>query len=156
MLTAMSASLAQCVGVAVITGAASGLGRATAVELARRWFDIVAVGPEGDELHVTASMLGDTGRRSIAVKADVSQSAELQQVSAAATRLGGASALVNNAAIYPSRPWDEISEEEWGRALAVNLTGAFLCCRALVSPLREAHGSIVNIASNTFVIGWSG
>jgi NAD(P)-dependent dehydrogenase (short-subunit alcohol dehydrogenase family) len=152
----MTAPLESRVGVAVITGAASGLGRATAIELARRGFDIVAVGPERDELHATAAMVSDAGHRGIAVQADVTDASGLQQVSNAAMQLGGASALVNNAAIYPSRPWDEISEEEWDRVLAVNLKGAFLCCRALIAPLREARGSIVNIASNTFFIGWSG
>jgi NAD(P)-dependent dehydrogenase (short-subunit alcohol dehydrogenase family) len=71
--------------------------------------------------------------------------------------LGGVDILVNNAAIYPLRPWTEIEEEEWDRVMAVNLKGYFLCARAAFPHIRDrGRGRVINVASITFFIGWSG
>jgi 3-oxoacyl-[acyl-carrier protein] reductase len=78
-------------------------------------------------------------------------------VAEAVEALGGVDILVNNAAIYPLRPWMEIEEEEWDRVLAVNLKGYFLCARAVFPHMRDrGHGRIINVASITFFIGWAG
>ena len=70
--------------------------------------------------------------------------------------LGGVDILVNNAAVYPRRAWTEIEEEEWDRVMAVNLKGYFLCARAVYPHMKErGRGSIVNVASITFFIGWT-
>ena len=64
--------------------------------------------------------------------------------------------LVNNAAIYPSRPWTEIREEEWDEVLAVNLKGYFLCARAAFPHMKaRGHGRVINVASITFFIGFA-
>jgi NAD(P)-dependent dehydrogenase (short-subunit alcohol dehydrogenase family) len=64
--------------------------------------------------------------------------------------------LVNNAAIYPIRPWTEIREEEWDEVLAVNLKGYFLCARAVFPHMKaRGHGRIINVASITFFIGFA-
>jgi 3-oxoacyl-[acyl-carrier protein] reductase len=71
-----------------------------------------------------------------------------------AGEFGGVDILVNNAAIYPSRPWTEITEEEWDEVLAVNLKGYFLCARAAYPHMRgRGHGRVINVASITFFIG---
>ena len=63
--------------------------------------------------------------------------------------------LVNNAAIYPRRAWTEITEEEWDPVLAVNLKGYFLCARACHASMKQrGRGSIVNVSSVTFLIGF--
>jgi len=63
--------------------------------------------------------------------------------------------LVNNAAIYPSRPWTEIDEAEWDRVLAVNLKGYFLCASAAFAYLRQSsHGRIINLSSDTYFLGF--
>jgi NAD(P)-dependent dehydrogenase (short-subunit alcohol dehydrogenase family) len=145
----------QSIGnVAVITGAAGGIGRAIALELAGRGYDLVVSGLEIDDLRQTADMIISLGRQGIAIEADVTDTKALDSVAVTARNIGGASALINNAAIYPSGPWSQISESEWDRVLAVNLKGAFLSCRALASQLSDKHGSVVNIASNTFFRGW--
>ena len=64
--------------------------------------------------------------------------------------------LVNNAAIYPSRLWTEIREEEWDEVLAVNLKGYFLCARAAFPHMKaRGHGRVINVASITFFIGFA-
>jgi len=151
-----TAGEASTSGVAVVTGAGSGIGRATALELAAQGFDILAIGLGREGLHATAAMVSDAGRVARPMEVDVSDSGALSEVATAARDMGGAGALVNNAAIYPSRPWWEIEEEEWDRVLAVNLKGAFLSSRALRDQLQAARGSIVNVASNTFFRGWEG
>jgi NAD(P)-dependent dehydrogenase (short-subunit alcohol dehydrogenase family) len=110
----------------------------------------------GDELRQTAAWVAETGVRTTAAELDVTDSAAWSEASTQAQKLGGASILVNNAAVYPSRHWDDILEEEWDQVLAVNLKGAFLGSRALASQLRAARGAIVNIVSNTFFLGWDG
>ena len=123
--------------VAVITGAGTGLGRASAVELANRGFDIVAVGLFLRELLETSAAVEGCGGRARAVEADISRADQLRPVREAAEQLGGAGVLVNNAAIYPSEPWDNITEDDWDRVSAVNLKGAFPCCKALKDQLRN-------------------
>jgi len=67
---------------------------------------------------------------------------------------GKLDALVNNAAIVPFTPWDEVDFAEWRRIMAVNLDGTFLCCHHAQRPMREAgYGRIVNIASNVILAG---
>ncbi len=146
----------QMNGLAVVTGAATGIGRAVSLELAECGLDVVAAGLDVDELRLTTEMVEARGRQSTAVEADVTSDAAQSAVAAAANELGGASVLVNNAAHYPTNTWDQISEAEWDRVLAVNLKGAFLSCRALGEQLREHNGSIINISSNTAFYGWPG
>ena len=95
------------------------------------------------------------GGTAIAVVADVSDSASVAaMVEQTVGELGRLDVLVNNAAIYPRRPWTEITEEEWDRVLAVNLKGYFLCARAAFDHLAAGgHGRIVNVASITAFIG---
>ena len=143
-------------GVAVITGAASGIGRAIAIELAARGLFIVGVDLKPDELEATIATVERNGGRGYAIQMDVADSTRWTHVAATAQRVGGATVLVNNAAVYPSGPWDAIDEGEWDRVLAVNLKAAFLSSRALIDQLRAAPGSIVNIASNTFFGGFEG
>jgi NAD(P)-dependent dehydrogenase (short-subunit alcohol dehydrogenase family) len=73
---------------------------------------------------------------------------------AVSERLGPAAILVNNAAIYPRRPWDEVPIAEWDEVLAVNARACFLCARAFAGGLRASgHGRVINISSITFLKG---
>jgi NAD(P)-dependent dehydrogenase (short-subunit alcohol dehydrogenase family) len=105
-----------------------------------------------------ADLASSGGARCVAVEADVSDRRSVgAMVDQVVGELGGVDIVVNNAAIYPLRPWTEIEEEEWDRVMAVNLKGYFLCARAAYPSMRErGKGRIINVASITFFIGWSG
>jgi 3-oxoacyl-[acyl-carrier protein] reductase len=150
--------------VAVVTGAGSGLGRASARALASHGADVVVAGldpPElaaGEGLEATAAAIAATGRGSLAVEADISDTRAVAALAAAtAERFGGADILVNNAAVYPTRPWIEVDEAEWDRVFAVNARGYFTCCKAF-HPHMSARGggAIVSISSITFFVGHAG
>jgi glucose 1-dehydrogenase len=144
---------------ALVTGAATGIGRATAARLAADGATVV-VNYIGDPKPADA-LVGEIeqgGGRALAVEADV---ADEQQVATmferAREELGGAvDLLVNNAGIEKPFPLVEMPLDEWNRVLAVNLTGAFLCAREAARAMiaAGAPGAIVNVSSVHEVIPW--
>jgi 3-oxoacyl-[acyl-carrier protein] reductase len=103
------------------------------------------------------SVLTLAGARCVAFEADISDRSSVERMATrVAGEFGGVDILVNNAAIYPSRPWTEITEKEWDGVLTVNLKGYFLCARAAYPHMRR-HGQdrIINVASITFFIGFA-
>ena len=133
--------------VALVTGAARGIGLASAQALAARGVKVALVDVD--------STRGDwTDRRrsvqSISITCDISQPADVQRaVETTVAHFGGLDILVNNAGICPLTPFEQIDEAEWDRVLAVNLKGAFLCCRAALPFLRQAgrRGRIITVTS---------
>jgi 3-oxoacyl-[acyl-carrier protein] reductase len=140
---------------AVITGAATGIGRATAELLAARGARIVAVGLQPAHLHETVAAIASAGGEAIAVDADLSEASAPAVVAAAARdAFGGADVLVNNAAIYPIGPWHEADAAQWDAVFATNVRACFLLAQALRPQMIErGGGSIVNVASVTFFWG---
>src|SRR3954447_7288534 len=139
---------------AIVTGAATGIGAATARLLAERGARVLAVGLQPDRLKETVA--GIEG--AVACEADVSDPEQIEAVAARAQdELGGADILVNNAAIYPLGPWHEADAAEWDAVFAVNVRGYFLLAKA-VRPqmLARGGGAIVNVASVTFYWGEAG
>jgi len=135
--------------VAVVTGAARGIGAAIAQSLADAGFQIVIAdvdGPGGDE---TAARLAATGRVAVAVQTDVSLVAAARRLIAATLeRFGRLDVLVNNAGICPLSPIEEVTEELFDRVVAVNLKGTFFVSQAAIRPFKEQRsGKIINIAS---------
>src|SRR5262245_14433030 len=118
--------------VALVTGGGRNLGKAIALRLARAGADLVLAGPDEGELRGAAGEGGARGRRALPVVADVSDEAQVGALAEAARRgLGPVDVLVNNAGIIgPTAPVAGVARADWERVLAVNLTGAFLCCRA--------------------------
>lgn len=142
--------------VAVVTGAAQGIGAAIAMRLARDGYD-VALLDLNDRAERVASDIRAGGRRSLFVSTDVS---DPRQVDAAhcvvRDSLGVARVLVNNAAIYPRSTMAELDWELWCRVLAVNLGGAFLCSKLFGGAMvNGAGGVIVNIGSGASTLGVS-
>lgn len=139
-------------GVAIVTGAAKGLGRAYALALAEEGWSVVAA----DVLDVkpVVEEIGAAGGSALAVPVDVSDERSTVTLAAAALeRFGQIDALVNNAAIFTSiekKPFDELTVEEWDRMFAVNVRGTWLCCKAVTPAMKDARaGRIVNVSSMT-------
>ena len=136
--------------VAVVTGAAQGIGAAIARELASDGHKVVVADINLEGATAVATEIGG-----VAKKLDVS---DPEQVAAftktVVDELGGIDILVNNAALVPFVPWDQLDFTEWRRVMAVNLDGMFLMTKATTPVMAAAgYGRIVNIASNTFVAG---
>ncbi len=136
--------------IALVTGARRGIGRAIAGQLAHEGAHIIAV---SRTIASDAAVLKDVacyGRRALAVCADVtSQHDCLQMVETGLDHFGRIDVLVNNAGMYPSAPFVEITEELWDRVLAVNLKGTFLVSQAVArrAMIPQQSGRIINISS---------
>jgi NAD(P)-dependent dehydrogenase (short-subunit alcohol dehydrogenase family) len=135
--------------VALVTGAASGIGRRIATGLAEAGADVGCLDLSGPGLDAAKVDIERIGRRAVAVAADVTNAADL---AAAVTRieseLGPLRLAVNSAGIANAAPAEEMSFEQWQRVIDINLTGVFLSCQAEGrAMLAHGHGSIVNIAS---------
>jgi pyridoxal 4-dehydrogenase len=135
--------------VAVVTGAAQGIGKAIADKLADEGASVVAadVNAAGADAAAPEGGLG--------MGVDVSSEADVKRMVAdTLEHFGRLDALVNNAAIVPFTAWDDIDFAEWRRIMSVNLDGTFLCCHHAHKPMREAgYGRIVNISSNVLLAG---
>jgi 3-oxoacyl-[acyl-carrier protein] reductase len=140
---------------AIVTGAATGIGRATARLLAERGARVVAAGLQPERLRETVGAITAGGGEAVAADADVSDPGAIRAVAARAQEaFGGTDILVNNAAIYPKGPWHEADAAEWDAVFATNVRGYVLLAQA-VRPqmLARGGGSIVNLASVTFFWG---
>jgi len=136
---------------AVITGGARGIGRAIAARFAEAGADVVLADVRQDEAESAAAELSARfGRRIIAIDADVTHPDTVAALaSQAEARLGGIDIWVNNAGIYPSRPFLEIPLDEWDGVMDLNVRGVFLCTREIGRRWVAAGrgGVIVNINS---------
>lgn len=140
--------------VAIVTGAARGLGREFCLALAREGAKVVAV----DILSCaeTVAKVLEAGGEALGITADVT-SAESTQAAANQTlqSFGRIDILVNNAAVLgKGTPFEQIPEADWDRTMAVNVKGMWQCCKAVVPVMRQqGKGKIINISSDTIFIG---
>lgn len=135
--------------VAIVTGGARGIGRASALALARRGFAVALVDWRPAELTEAAAAVQALGVEALALEADVSDFGRAHALARDVLETWGrVDVLVNNAGISQPKGLLEISEEEWDHTIAVNLKGGFNWCKA-VAPvmLAQAAGRIVNISS---------
>lgn len=141
--------------VVVVTGAAQGIGRAIAEHLARDGADIVVVDLEKARAQDTLDAIGRTGRRGMAVEANVANWSDVKSmVDHVLKEWGHIDILVNNAGITRDGLLMRMKEEDWNLVLQVNLTGTFQCTKAVLAPMaKQRHGRIVNIASIVGVMG---
>ena len=130
----------------LITGGTR-IGAAVAVDLARAGADIALVYRRSqEEAEKTAAAVGALGRRSVVVQADLSKAGDCRRVvDEAAARLGRLDVLVNMASLYERKDYEALAEDDWDRALAVDLKAAHLCTQAAVPHLRhQGGGRVVN------------
>ncbi len=135
---------------AIVTGAARGMGRAFAEELAGRGATVAICDVNKDELDRTAREIGARFKvKVIGEVVDVSNEEQVQRfVARVEQEAGRVDILVNNAAIHPLHSIEEISVDEWDKVLAVNLRSAFLFCRAVLPGMRKRRfGRIISISS---------
>lgn len=133
--------------VAIITGAARGLGRATAARLYERGASVAVNVRDADRAEEVAAALGD---RAIAVPGDISVLGVPEEiVRRTLERFGRADILVNNAALARSTRFGELSADEWRMALEVNLTAPFLLTKAVLPAMKaQGYGRIINVSSS--------
>ncbi|WP_102958535.1 SDR family NAD(P)-dependent oxidoreductase [Mangrovicella endophytica] len=136
---------------ALVTGASRGIGRAIALGLAKRGFDIVAndIERQADRLDSLVFDVEAMGRRAFALHADVSDKAQVAAMAASAIeRAGVIDAVVNNAGILITSPVETLDDGVWDAVMDVNAKGTFLVIQALLPHMRaRGYGRIVNIAS---------
>ncbi|MBN1856148.1 MAG: SDR family oxidoreductase [Dehalococcoidia bacterium] len=136
--------------VAIVTGGSRGIGRATCIALAREGAKVVVVGRSEPTCEEVVSQIATHGGTAIAVRADVSVEANVTaMVGTTLERLGQIDILVNNAAVnLPYRAVVDLSLDEWNRIITTNLTGSFLCCKAVLpTMMAQGYGKIINMSS---------
>ena len=140
---------------AIITGAARGIGQATALHLAREGARVAMVDRDGAAVDAAAADVNRARAGSaLAIRADVSSSADVTRaVDTAVTHFNGLDILVNNAGIHFARAIDRYTDEEWQRIFSVNVNGAFYTTRAALPALRKSRGVIVMVSSMTALVG---
>jgi pyridoxal 4-dehydrogenase len=136
--------------VAIVTGAAQGIGKAIADKLHSEGAEVAVVDINREGANAVASQLNG-----LAIEADISSEEDAARMAKETLdRYGKIDVLVNAAAIVPFIPWDEVDFAYWRKLLSVNLDGAYLVSRAVERPMRDAgYGRIVQIASNAFMAG---
>jgi NAD(P)-dependent dehydrogenase (short-subunit alcohol dehydrogenase family) len=140
--------------VVLVTGAARGIGRATAERAAAQGADVGLLDRDAAEAGRAARAIREAGGRAMPIEADVSNAAAVGAgVDACVREFGRLDVLVNNAGIHFARGIDEYTDEEIDRILSVNLKGALHAIRAAVPHLRASKGNIVTVSSMTGLVG---
>jgi len=142
-----------------VTGAATGIGRATVLAFARDGYAVTLIGRRAEPLEQLADELRDSGGQAIAAPADVTSREEASAaIGTAVEHFGGVDVLVNNAGVGDSAALLDESLEQWEETLRINLTGAFLTTQLALPHLIERRGAVVNVASVNGVLagpGWT-
>lgn len=135
--------------VAFITGGGRGIGRATALAFAAAGAEVVVAARSPDQIASVAQEIERAGGRAAPAVCDVTSSASVSTaIEAAVKRFGPIDLLVNNAGFVEGAPLVKLDEALWHKTLAVNLTGAYLCTRAVLPAMIERRrGRVINIAS---------
>ena len=142
--------------IAVVTGAASGIGKGIAIAFAKEGANVVVVDMVAEtQAADTIDGVTNYGREALYVQTDITDEEAVNDMAATAiARFGRVDILVNNAGIFTESLLETMSSAEWDRVLNTNLRGAFLCTRALINPMLERRdGRIINIASQLGQIG---
>jgi 2-dehydro-3-deoxy-D-gluconate 5-dehydrogenase len=141
--------------VAIVTGGNSGIGLGIARGLAQAGADVVIAARNVDKSQAAATQLEQLGARSIAVRVDVTDQPQVQQmVEQTQAALGGVDILVANAGTSVRKPPESLTLEDWRRVVDTNLTSIFACCQAVYPELkRRGGGKIITIGSMASLFG---
>jgi NAD(P)-dependent dehydrogenase (short-subunit alcohol dehydrogenase family) len=143
--------------VALVTGAAKRIGRSVALRLASEGADVVVnYRSSRAEAEEVVAQISATGRRAMAIQADVARRADVLALFAAVEReFGRLDVLVNNAGMFFPAKFEELTEEQWDRILGANLKSQFLCSQTAAPMLRRSgDGRIINFASLGGLLAW--
>jgi len=144
--------------VAIITGAAQGLGKAYALGFAKEGAKVMVVDIQGEKAADVAKEIQEQGGEAAAISTDVADEKSTQEMAKETeAKFGKIDILLNNAAIYYGvgmRPWTAMTVEEWDKIFDVNVKGSWLCCKA-VAPymIAKGKGKIINVGSGTVFAG---
>lgn len=147
---------------ALVTGGTRGIGREIALSFAREGADVAICGRDPtalaqvqEQLEIAGLSAGQAGRQALGIQADVASAASVEQlIQTALDKFGALDILVNNAGITRDGLLIRMKDDDWQQVLAVNLTGTFLCTRAVARVMmRQRRGRIINLAS---VVGLTG
>jgi len=144
--------------VIIVTGAGQGIGREFALGFSQEGAKIVIAEINYDKAQEVAKEIEKSGGEALALKTDVSSERDTRDMARKAVeKFGRIDVLVNNAAIFyglEMKPFDEVSEEDWDKVMAVNVKGAWQCAKAVFLRMKEqGKGKIINIASDVFTLG---
>lgn len=140
--------------IAIVTGARQGIGYGIAIALAKEGCNIVVSDTDLKDCQKVATELETMGVKALAVKCDVSQKQEVNNlVAQTLEKFGTIDILVNNAGIFPFMPFEDMKEEDWDKVLDVNLKSVFLCSQAVVKVMKSG-GKIINISSIAAIVGF--
>jgi 3-oxoacyl-[acyl-carrier protein] reductase len=144
--------------VAIVTGAAQGIGRAIAYTLAREGARVVLSDINLPKAEEVARELGSWGQEVLVIKADVANTEEAEEiVEGALQKWGRVDILVNNAGVTRDALVLRMKKEDWDYVLNINLTGTFNCTKAAIKPMmKQRRGKIINIASVVGIMGNAG
>jgi NAD(P)-dependent dehydrogenase (short-subunit alcohol dehydrogenase family) len=141
--------------VAIVTGAASGIGRATSILFAREGARVAVVDRDEEKAKETLQMIADQGS-GIVIPTDISKSSQVKEmVKKVVQAFEKIDILVNNAGIVLEGDILKITEENWDKTMEVNLRGAFLCCKYVIPEMlarNQDGGSVINIASDAGIL----
>lgn len=141
--------------VAIITGAGSGFGRATAELYAKQGARVVAVDYNQESVDETVQLIQEQNGQAIAVQADVSQEEDVKRfVQVTLDSYGQIDILFNNAGVYAPGTVENTKWSDWNRSLEVNITALFFACQYAIPHLKKTRGNIINTASAGGIIAF--
>jgi len=139
---------------AIVTGAGSGIGRASAIALAREGARVAVVDIQDAAGQQTVESIRQKGGEAVFIHADVSQAEEVKAMAAQVVeQLHSIDILHNNAGVAVRMPVADQDEEGWDRCIRVNLKSVFLCCKFAIPYMQAKGGSIINTSSVTGIVG---
>lgn len=141
--------------IAIVTGAASGIGKATATTFAREGASVMCADVNAEGAEALARTIVDTGGDAASVSVDVAREDEIQNmVAETVKRWGRLDVIYNNAGIGSGNPVTQVLEEDWDRLIDINLKGVFLGCKhAIPEMMKSGGGAIVSTASDAGLMG---